>query len=210
MASIVDDGGGLKRIQIVCPDGQRRALRLGKVSMKQAEAFKVKAEALIGQSITGAVDDEVSRWVASLEDKTHAKLAAAGLVKPRQMVSATLAKFLDGYIDGRTDIKRNTLIQLRQARNKLVSFFGAEKRLADISAGDAEEYWRHLSSDLAVNSARRLCGRAKQIFGFAVRKRVIRENPFAEIESHVRSNPERQLPTRRGGCWKRARIASGG
>jgi hypothetical protein len=37
------------------------------VTTKQATAFKVKVEALIGQTITGVVDDEVSRWLASLD-----------------------------------------------------------------------------------------------------------------------------------------------
>ncbi len=193
MASIVKDGDGLKRIQVVCPDGQRRAIRLGKVSMKQAEAFKVKVESLIGGTITGSIDDETSRWLAGLDEKMHARLAVAGLVKSREQRNATLAAFIDAYAAGRTDIKPNTRIQLGQARAKLVAFFGADKRLADITAGDAEEYWRHLSGKLAVNSARRLCGRAKQLFSFAVRKRIIRDNPFAEIESHVRSNPERQF-----------------
>jgi hypothetical protein len=41
MASICDDGGGLKRILLNCPDGQRRPIRLGKMSMKQAKHFTV-------------------------------------------------------------------------------------------------------------------------------------------------------------------------
>ena len=46
MASICSDGGGLKRILIVCPDGVRRPLRLGKMSMKQAKTFNVFIEEL--------------------------------------------------------------------------------------------------------------------------------------------------------------------
>jgi hypothetical protein len=66
MASIVDDPKGRKRILFVAGDGSRKALRLGKATMKQAEAFKVKVEALIGGAIAGVVDDEVSRWVRVL------------------------------------------------------------------------------------------------------------------------------------------------
>ena len=194
MAAIGNDPNGRKRILFVAGDGSRKTVRLGKATTKQAEAFKLKVEALVGASITGSIDDETSRWVAALETRMHARLAAAGLLKPRQPPGATtLGPFIDSYIRGRTDIKPNTLIGLGQARRNLVAFFGESRRLADITAGDAEEYWRYLIGKVAVNTARRLCGRAKQFFRFAVRKRILPDNPFAELESNVRSNPERKF-----------------
>ena len=52
--------------------------------MKQAEAFKVKLESLIGARITGGnVSDEVSRWLSDLPDDVHAKLSGVGLVDTR-------------------------------------------------------------------------------------------------------------------------------
>jgi hypothetical protein len=53
MATIGSDPNGFKRILFVAPDGKRKTIRLGKATMKQATAFKVKVEALIGQTITG-------------------------------------------------------------------------------------------------------------------------------------------------------------
>ena len=76
MASIVDDPNGRKRIQFVAGDGRRKPIRLGKVTTKQAEAFKVKVEALIGQMITGVADDEVSRWRAPKPSTTRVASAA--------------------------------------------------------------------------------------------------------------------------------------
>lgn len=64
MATIGNDPNGFKRILFVAPDGKRKTVRLGKATMKQATAFKVKVEGLIGQTITGVADDEVSRWLA--------------------------------------------------------------------------------------------------------------------------------------------------
>ncbi len=46
MASITNDANGRRRIQFVAGDGARKAIRLGKVSQRQAEAFKVRLEAL--------------------------------------------------------------------------------------------------------------------------------------------------------------------
>lgn len=194
MASISSESGGRRRVQFVAGDGSRQTVRLGKVTQRQAEAFKVKLEAMIGARITGAFDDETIRWVAALDDKTHARLAAVGLVPARLPIGATtLGLFTKSYIDGRSDVKPNTVIGMNAARRNLIAFFGESKRLADITAGDAEEYWRYLIGKLSPNTARRLCGRAKQFFRFAVRKRIIRENPFTELETNVRSNPERQF-----------------
>jgi integrase len=195
MATIGHDSGGRKRILFVAGDGKRKTIRLGKMSTKQATSFNVYVEELCAAA-RGAkvIDNATADWLSDLDDVMHARIAAVGLVKPRESSTAvTLAAFIDLYIVGRTDIKTNTLIGLKQARRNLVEFFGETKPLASISEGDAEDYWRWLIAKLAINTARRLCGRAKQFFRFAVRKRIIRDNPFAEIESNVRSNPDRKF-----------------
>jgi hypothetical protein len=71
MASIVCDPDGRKRILLMAGDGKRKAIRLGKTTMKQAEAFKVKLEGLVGQTFSGVIDDEVSRWLAASDDRLH-------------------------------------------------------------------------------------------------------------------------------------------
>jgi integrase len=200
MATIGNDSNGRKRLLFVAGDGSRKTVRIGKATTRQAEAFKLKVEALIGSTITGSVDDEVSRWLAGLPDAVHARLAAVGLVKPRASAGTTTLKgFIDAYIAGRTDVKPNTLIGLGQARRNLLAFFGDEKPLAGITEGDADEYWRYLvgakpkGAGLSGNTARRLCGRAKQFFRFAQRKRIITGNPFTEIASGVNGNAGRQF-----------------
>src|SRR5207245_1775202 len=185
MATVINDPNGFKRIQFAAPDGKRKTIRLGKVTAKQAGAFKVKVEALIGQTITGIVDDEVSRWLAGLDDRMHNRLAAVALVRPRSHQVLTLAALIDGYIAGReSDAKPRTLINLAQARKRLVGFFGADRPIRDITEADAEEFYRSLlASGLAVNTARRTCGRAKQFLRYAVRKRLLFANPFADLKT---------------------------
>src|SRR5438045_3205486 len=98
MASIIDDPNGKKRIQFVPDDGGRKTIRLGKLTMKQAEAIKVKVEDLIGASKgAGLVQDETARWVAEAPDVLHKRLAAVGLVKPRNRSKATLQHLLDSF-----------------------------------------------------------------------------------------------------------------
>lgn len=193
MATIGNDPNGFKRILFVAPDGKRKTIRLGKVTAKQATAFRVKVEALIGQIITGLADDEVSRWLAGLDAEMYGRLAAVGLVKPRGSDGQTLGALIDGYLASRkADAKPRTLINLDQARKRLVTFFGADKPLRNITEADAEEFYRsQLAEGLAMNTVRRTCGRAKQFLRYAVRKRLILSNPFTDLKTTVGGNPER-------------------
>ena len=70
MASICDDGGGLKRILVVCPDGIRRPIRLGQMSMKQAKHFNVFLEELCAAA-RGAkvIENATADWLADLDTR---------------------------------------------------------------------------------------------------------------------------------------------
>src|SRR6516164_2134363 len=174
MATIGNDPNGFKRVLFVALNGKRKTIRLGKVTMKQATAFKVKVEALIGRTITGVADDEVSRWLAGLDVEMYGRLAAVGLVPPRPKVAAaTLGSFLDGYITRRTDVKPRTRINLDAAKARLVEFFGANKALANITPGDADNWLLWLRERYANGTAGRTVKRAKQFFRAAVRARLI-------------------------------------
>src|SRR5581483_3965752 len=55
---------------------------------------------------------------------------------------------------------------------------------------------------LAPNTVRRTCGRAKQFLRFAVRKRLIPGNPFAELKTTVGGNPDRKFFITADTAWK--------
>ena len=156
--------------------------------------------------IVGAAPaDEVSRRVAELDDGLAAKPANVGLIGAREQATdegtngRTLGTFLNAYITGRTDVKIRTTINLDQARKNLVAYFGEAKPLAEITEGDAEDFRRSLLTRLAINTARRHCGRAKQFFAGAVRKRYLTRNPFAELRGvGVKGNPEKLYFVTRG------------
>ena len=192
MASLVCDPNGRKRVVYFDAAGDRKTVRLGKIAKQQALAVKTRIEFLVAGKINGtAPDPDTSSWVASIGDDLHAKLAKQGLVTPRvKLVVPTLAAFLDAYIEGRNDIKPNTHAHLKRARNDLVKFFGADRLLNEITPGDADDFRRQLTG--AENTIRRTCGRAKQFFRAAVRKRLIPESPFADMRgTNVRENRSR-------------------
>jgi integrase len=193
MATIGNDTNGRKRILFVAGDGSRKTIRVGKATTRQAEAFKLKVEALIGSTITGSVDDEVSRWLAGLPDSLHNRLAAVGLVKPRNASNAALGGFIDAFIAGRPDMKLHTLLNMRQVRRWLVDFFGESHDLRTITAADAED-WRAfmLKGKLGENTIRRHVGRARQLFKAAIRRGVTRgANPFEGMAVKVRADKTR-------------------
>ena len=197
MASLtktVGKRGTTWRIEFFDANNKRKCIRLGKIDKRQAESIKARVELLVAARITGTSPDvETSRWVADRDDTLHARLAQHELVAARGTAeSNTLAKFLDAYIESRTDIKPNTRAHLKRARNNLVSYFGADKSLAEISPGDADDFRLHLQTTMADNTVRRICGRAKQFFRAAVRKRLIAESPFADMKgTGVRANKSR-------------------
>ena len=195
MASLCKDPNGRKRILFVA-GGNRNTIRLGKTSIKHAEAFKLKLEALIAARITGSMDGETARWIAALPDKIHGRLAAAGLLIERTAEPAqekfTVAEWAERYIESRADAKAQTKCKMQNAANKLSAFF-KEQPIEKITVQQAKDYRVYLKSALHLeeNTLRRLIGRARQFFNAAIDSEIITRNPFRGQPVSVRANPAR-------------------
>ena len=139
MASLINDPNGRRRIGFTDPDGKRQTLRLGKVPKRDADTIRVHVEHLLNARITGqAVAPDTARFVATLGDSLHAKLAAVGLLEPR--AAAQLGPFLDNYIGRRTPtVKPNTVVNFKQARRYLVTHLGEQRDLRSITPANAED-----------------------------------------------------------------------
>ena len=206
MASLSKDKSGNRTIQFVAGDRKRRSIRLGKMPQKAAETIKAKVESLSAAAISQTSwDAETAAWVGKLESLLYDKLAKVGLLPVRAAAEkSTLGAFLEAYITGRSDVKGTTESNYRQTKRCLVEYFGAQKPLADVTSGDADEWRRwmvagEVRADGAVvrkklgdNTVRRRCGFARQFFRAAMRKRLITENPFGEMKGvSIRSNRSR-------------------
>lgn len=197
MASISRDTNGTQRIQFVAKDGKRKAIRLGRVTQKQSETVLLKVEHLVAATFTGhPLDAETAKWVADRDEEFADKLARVGLIPKREETHCRLGEFIDDDLAGRTDIKPRTRTCLLQVRSNLVEYFGENKPLREIAPGDAGEWRRWMltgEKKLGDNTVRRRAGRAKQLFRVAQRKRVIAENPFADMrDCTVRANKTRE------------------
>ncbi|MEM6484194.1 MAG: tyrosine-type recombinase/integrase [Pseudomonadota bacterium] len=192
MASIsLDRRSGRRTIQFVGHDRKRRSIRLGKVSRRFAEAAKVRIEELVtAKSTSHPPREDTLRWVAEIDEQIHGRLVATGLVQPR--AATLLGDFLEEYIDGRRDVKAGTKTVYGHTQRNLIDHFGSGVSIRDITPGHADEWRRYLVElGLSDNTVRRRSGIAKQFFTAAVRKKLITENPFADLPASVRANPKR-------------------
>jgi integrase len=198
MASISRDPNGTRRIQFFAGDGSRKTIRLPGATAKQAEAFRVKLEALLSVTSYGTHDEDVTRWLASLSDDMKDKLSALGLTRPRNRTSPALGGFLEEYF-AQLEVKPLTLIAYGNTRRCLLEFFGKDKLLRDIEPADAGRYraWLRTAnlnaeylSDATVNKRSAM---ARMIFGKAVRWKLISDNPFEDLKAGDTTNDARSF-----------------
>jgi hypothetical protein len=86
-------------------------------------------------------------------------------------------------------VKDGTATVHGHTRRCLIDYFGAGTPLTEITPGDADEWRLYLSrpkdaegQGLGPNTIRRRCGIANQFFRAAHRRRLIAENPFADMK----------------------------
>jgi integrase len=188
MASVSNEGNGLRRIQFIHPDGRRTAIRLGKVSQRNAEAFSRRIEQLLEcLRLKQPMDADLTQWVADLDDALAAKLAKGGLIRARvQACSTRLAAFIRRYIDGRNDVKPASKEIWRQGEKGLCDYFGSDTDIATITEGMAEDYLQHLvKAGLATATIKKRLDFGRQVFRSAVKHRLIPANPFIDVRIKV-------------------------
>ena len=199
------------RVSFYDKDGERRFIRLGEIGKKMADSIALHVQQLADFSYAGmSPDAEQTAWLGKIGEDLAAKLIDAGLA-PKREAPATkaplgLAEFIDDYI-GKANVKGRTRDNFKQARNFLVRYFGENRTLISITAGDAVEWrtWMHSpdGGGLADNTARRHCGRAKQFFRHALQKKFATENPFGEMkDTSVRANRDRDYTLSRADAEK--------
>ncbi len=193
MASISNDPGGMRRILFVARDGVRKAIRLGKVPIKTAESICTKIETLNAAACSNTpIDRETAAWLAGVGDDLHAKLAAVGLVVPRQ--TARLGQFLDAFIDNRRpSAAPSTITNMNAAARRLTKHFGPDRDMRSITPADADVWAATLAEVYAPATAGRTVKRARQFFKLALRDKLVTENPFADLKACGQTNKERQF-----------------
>jgi hypothetical protein len=158
MASVINDTNGRRRIQFVAPDGSRKAIRLGKIDRKSADSISRHVESLLSAKISGQpVSRDASTWLTTIGKKLETKLAAVGLIELASQTSDfELGQFLTSHLAKKTDIKPASLLAVEQVVRNLNEYFGTQRSLNSITAGDAEDFKRWLASDARTRGAGRI------------------------------------------------------
>jgi integrase len=196
MASLsTDKKNGHRLIQFLHPaTSDRRTLRLGKMTMREAESFKTKLERVLFCKTAGTTPEaEIAAWVNSLDKRMATKLTELGLIAARTVdTGKPLGRFLDDYFAKRIDVKASTQVAYGRVRRHLVKFFGEDRLLGSVTPGDADDFQLYLQGQgLAENTIRRHIGYARQFFKVALRHKLITENPFIDLKAGSVASPDR-------------------
>jgi len=185
VASVNEDSKGW-RVEFTIPGQRRKPLRLGRISEKAAKEIGRHVERIIEAIRTGLpVASDTQKWLGELPEVKRHQLIRLGLIRDSGgRAVSTLGGFLTEYLRSRTDIEQSTRTNLETAKRWLIEFFGEQRELDSITAGEADKYriWLGSEGKQAQNTVKRLCGRAKQFFRAALRQRLVRENPFQDMK----------------------------
>ena len=190
MASLANDPNGRRRILFVDGDGKRKAIRLGKMSKRQAEAVKYRIEDLLAAKLSSSSpSDETSHWLANIDGELREKLANVGLAVARNY--KLLSDYIAEYIRCRTDAKPSTISKWRTTEGLLIKYFGGNSKLDSITPGEADQWRRLLAESRSENTVRKHIAVAKVFFNAAVRQRLLSESPFADQKATILPNDSR-------------------
>lgn len=170
----------------------RRAIRLGHVTVKAAEGFLAWAERLEAARTTGtSIDAQTIGWLADLPDKTYSKLARVGLVDERDAAEAwSLGELLDAFL-AEADVKPATRVRMTQACDSLRQHFGADADPEAITEGQAEAWRAVVRKRYAQATTSRTVLYARQAYRWGERRGIVSANPFADVKAGNQTNAAR-------------------
>ena len=184
-------------IQFYDANRKRRTIRLNDITKTFASKFHSVVERLSAAQKSGeSIDNYTGDFLRELGAVFHQKLVKVGLACPRASddeqqepaKAITLADFLAGYLDRRTDIKAASLTVYRNVTRNLLTFFNSSRELETITEGDAVDFGRFLKREgLSSTTIDRRISLARTIFNDAVRHRLIHVNPFAEVRKPLKN-----------------------
>lgn len=193
MASLQGPTNGRYRIQFTAPDGAAKTLRLGRVGRK-AETILGYVEELLASKISGEpISRAAAAWVADLSGTLRDRVERVGLIEPTR--TATLGFITDQYI-ARHPAAASTKLTWRTTARRLIEYFGADRELRTITAGDASD-WQSWMVDgrepaLAKATAGKSSSTAKQMLRYAVDKGYIDADPFARLKATRKPDTSKQ------------------
>ena len=186
MANLLKRSGGYKAVQYKHPEGRRRTVAVGKLTVRQANAVATKIESLAASVASGApLDMETAGWLGGIGDDLHGRLAEQGLVQPRSAsISPTIREVYDEYDSKRQGVKWRTRNNWKQGVDSLCECFGDRHTARSVSVADAEDFEQWLiGKGYALATIRKRIGVSKMLWKWATKRGHVDTNPFADLRS---------------------------
>jgi integrase len=205
MASVIPHGDTW-RIGFTGLDRKRRTIYAGKCSERNAHELRRLVERILEAAALGeSLDPKTASRIAALPDTTYEKLVSVALVNPREKPGRmTVGEFADEYVKRRTELRPSSRIVFEHVARNLRAFFKGTP-LADVTAGDCDDFGRWLGTEartatqverkgaaLSPATVGKRLQLASTIFGDALKRRLISENPFRDTKKPGAANPDRQ------------------
>lgn len=179
---------GLHRVMLTDANGKRQQLYLGRIPKKTAEGIFRCVEELERATVYGSMPaDFASRWLTTVSDDVHERLAKFGLTQPRASAIVaptvpvvTLDSLIERYkarpkfaalADGTKVCHHYSFVRLREV-------FGADRDITTITETDAEDMVASLGENFAEATVARIAGAGSMLLRFGVRSRLLTVNPF--------------------------------
>ena len=184
--------------------GKRMTIHTGKMGLREAERLRDKVKELARiKNRNGRIEESesIAKWVSTIiGTKLHAKLVNVGLLEP--VKNTQLGSFCEAYIAARTDIKKQTRINLLSSKRMIVEHFGAGTDLRDITPACVSTFKAALMTRYADATTGRTLRRGKQFFVHAVDAGIINRNPFDKLKFPSQANPSRLFFVDKETCQK--------
>ena len=207
MASIINDraknGYYIRLTENESPTGKRVKIMCSGLSKKQTQHVLTHVEKIIvAKHSKVTLEHATADWLGKLQGPIRKRLEDLTLVDPvKEVCDATVVGYMKAYISKRTDIAASTKRIYARSLHFTQAFFGNEKKLLDVTPGNAKDFARWLREagqknkrdGLAENTARKMLDKLKTVYNSAVDDELILRNPFRGIASSVISNKEKQL-----------------
>ncbi len=188
MASLVKLGSGKqppRAIEFKGLDGKRCRLRIGKILLADARAYKRHVEHLLNAKRLGQrPPDETIGWLGNVEDATRNKLAKFNLCKPVSASPTFDAMIADFLKRKRLEVKPSSIKRIEDTVRLLKLYMNTAVRVRKITTATARD-WRGelLKAKLSEASIRTATRNVKTIFNDAIERGIIRKNPFKPLPS---------------------------
>jgi len=173
--------------------GKQRTLYLGRdfTSGSADRVARIVTDILTSRNRGDSVPLEILRKIESLPERVQRSFEKHGLIDG--VTSRSLEDLLESFYITKEHLKPGSQNCYKQFGNLLLSFFGKDKKIVEISKLDGERFLCTLRKTHAVCTVSRGTKSCRTIFKFAVESGWLPKNPFAGISAGPDFNLDRQF-----------------